>query len=135
MNAKLHDLLLKHEGLRLFPYTDTVGKLTIGIGRNLSDRGISNSEAEILFENDVRLAELGLKSAFYNYDSFSENRKNALTDMVFNMGLSRFYGFKKMITATRSGDWARAADEMLDSLWANQVGNRATELANMVRNG
>lgn len=135
MNEKLRALLLRHEGLRLQPYLDTVGKITIGIGRNLSDRGITRNEAFMMFEYDVNGAEGSVRAIFPNFDSFSEARQNALIDMMFNLGSTRFRRFINMIEAILAGNWQRAADEMRNSVWFTQVPTRAAELANMVQNG
>jgi len=138
MNRILRDLLVKHEGLRLKPYTDTVGKLTIGVGRNLDDVGISKEEAYALLETDIESAELDARKVFRNlWDPSFLNlaRYNVIVSMVFNLGLGRFKKFKKMIAAVKARDWDRAADEMLDSKWASQVGRRATELSKMMQSG
>ncbi len=135
MNDKLRALLIKHEGLRLKPYLDTVGKTTIGIGRNLDDKGISNDEANYLFMNDVDEATFQAMKVLPDFVSFSENRRNALVDMVFNMGINRFLGFKKMIAAIKSGDWTAAANEMRNSAWAAQLPARVAELAELVEKG
>ena len=52
---RLKDMLIRHEGLKLKPYLCTAGKLTIGVGRNIQDRGITYQEAMMLLENDIRL--------------------------------------------------------------------------------
>ena len=135
MNERLRYLLTKHEGLRLKPYLDTVGKITIGIGRNLDDKGISEDEANFLFENDVDEATIQVIKVFPNFHDWSINRQNALIDMVFNMGITRFMGFKKMIAAIKNGDWVTAAAEMRDSKWAEQLPRRVAELAIMVEKG
>ena len=135
MNDKLRALLIKHEGLRLKPYTDTVGKLTIGIGRNLDDRGITNDEAFYLFFNDVDIAVLDLMRIFPDFSGWTENRRNALIDMMFNIGNTRFLGFKKMIAAIKVDDWTTAANEMRHSKWAEQLPSRVAELADMCEEG
>lgn len=122
------------EGLRLQPYTDTVGKLTIGYGRNLSDNGISKEEAEIMFQNDLTVAVNSLKQ----YSWFlvqPDSIKRALINMCFNVGLSRLLGFRKMIDALIHRDYTRAAQEALNSKWARQVPNRAKDIAVMLRTG
>ena len=131
---RLSDLLIRHEGMRLHPYRDSVGKLTIGVGRNLEDVGITEQEARLLLENDLR-GIIGELERMPWFPSLDETRKMALIDMGFNLGLPRLLGFKRMIAAIEAGDWSRAADEMLDSRWAEQVGARAEELAEMMREG
>src|SRR5574337_984144 len=121
------ELLKKHEGLRLKPYKDTVGKLTIGYGRNLDDKGITLEEAEYLLANDIAAVTLACRETFSWFSFLSQNRQAVIIDMVFNMGISRFLGFKKMIQAIRDKDFDTAASEMLGSVWSKQVGHRAEE--------
>jgi lysozyme len=125
-------MLKRHEGFRNFPYEDTVGKLTIGFGRNLEDVGISKKEAEILLINDINKAIEDLISVLPESTTYGNSRFNALADMMFNLGKTKFRGFKKMIAALQSRDFKKAAEEMMDSKWAKQVGYRAKELARMV---
>ena len=129
------DLLIRHEGLRLKPYRDTVGKLTIGVGRNLDDVGITRDEARFLLENDIARADVELRRSFLWFPVRNRVRNAVLINMVFNLGISRFKRFKKLIAAIDSSDWDLAAKEMLDSKWAHQVGRRARELAKMMREG
>lgn len=134
MSAQLRAMLVRHEGIRLKPYRDTVGKLTIGVGRNIEDRGISSDEAELMLDNDIvdHTREAQRLACFVKLDPV---RQDVLIDMVFNMGLPRVQGFKKFLVALEQGDWLRAKAEMLDSKWASQVGNRAIELAKMIETG
>lgn len=127
-------LIRQHEGFSRFPYRCTAGKLTIGYGRNLEDVGISKAEAEILLENDIRecCRKLFTFHWFYGLD---QARKIALVDMCYNLGFEGFCKFKRMIDALSVRDYDRAADEMLDSKWAQQVGRRAQELAQIMRTG
>ena len=126
----------EHEGLRLKPYRDTIGKLTIGYGRNLEDIGLSLEEAEALLRNDLSRCEAELREVLgETYEALSPVRKAVLLDMIYNLGKSRFLGFKRMIAALKAGDFSRAAEEMLDSRWAAQVGRRAQFLAEKMREG
>ena len=125
----------RHEGLRLTPYRDSEGKLTVGYGRNLDDNGISESEAEKLLEHDLVAALQDITSVFPEFEAYSEPRKTALADMMFNLSKPRFLGFTNMISAVESGDWKLAGAEMLDSRWATQVGSRAKDLAESVSTG
>ena len=127
--------LRRDEGWRLQPYTDTVGKTTIGCGRNLDDVGISDAEATFLLDNDMRRVWAELRGFFPDVLAMSEPRQRALANMLFNLGLTRFAGFKRMLAALLAGDYARAADEALDSRWARQVGQRAVRIAEMIREG
>jgi len=132
--SKLLDQLKRHEGYRKFPYSDSVGLLTVGIGRNLEHVGISEEEAEILLANDVEVARQAASTMDY-YESLSDERKDAVVNLIFNMGLSRFLGFKKMNAALYIGDYELAAVELLDSKYAVQVGDRARELASQIKTG
>jgi len=133
-NNKLTNLLIMHEGLRLTPYRCTAGKLTIGVGRNLEDKGISRNEALYLLHNDLRECEHDLRTIFPNWDSLSDVRKACLIDMRFNLGYRSFRSFKRFIAAVREGDYERASKEMLNSRWASQVKHRAIDLSFMMLN-
>jgi len=142
MSNKTIDLLKKHEGLELYPYKDTVDKLTIGYGHNLDDMGISEQMAELLLVSDLHSTQIELAATFNWYQSthpwpveLDEVRKSVIDNMAFNMGVPRLKGFKKMLAAMEDKDYERAADEMLDSRWADQVKGRAIELADMMRTG
>ncbi len=123
-----------HEGKRLKPYIDTVGKVTIGIGRNLTDRGITDEECQFLLEGDIKLVQI-YAAAFSWYDDLDEVRQAVVLDMLFNMGPGRFAGFVKLISAIERRDWADAAFQMMDSTWAIQVGQRAIRLSEMMKTG
>ena len=129
------ELLVKHEGLKLKPYICTAGKLTIGIGRNLTDVGISEIEAYMLLDSDIRSATSEASRIFPNFWILSDNRKNVLIDMLVNLGLGRFMGFKNFISAVKEEKWGAARYEMLDSLWATQVPSRAQEDATLILAG
>jgi lysozyme len=127
--------ITRHEGLRLFPYNDSVGKLTIGVGRNLEDRGISEDEAMRLLENDIAVHKKELEHHFPIVLSLSPVRYYVLLNMCFNIGSTRLSGFRKMWEAINISNFVKASEEMLDSKWADQVGNRATELSEMMATG
>jgi lysozyme len=148
--------LIKHEGLKLQVYKDTLGIDTIGIGRNLEDRGISQEElddldipnmdviyeygiteadAVYLAQNDVQIVEEELLRAHPCVDRLDSVRQLILMDMAFNMGVPRLCKFQKMWNAIHEEKYDVAAKEMLDSRWANQVKSRAIKLANAMHNG
>ncbi len=140
MEAKLMDRikeqLVRHEGLRLKPYRCTAGKLTIGIGRNLDDCGITQSEAYVMLINDIMNCEKQLQAKIPDiYNGIDEVRKSVLLNMCFNLGISGLLGFKNTLEFTKAGDWERAANNMLVSRWAKQVGRRAIELSELMRKG
>ena len=128
--------LVRHEGLRLKPYRCTAGKLTIGIGRNLDDRGISQREAYVLLENDIQNCEKQLLDEIPEiYNGLDDVRKSVLLNMCFNLGIKGLLEFKNTLTFIAAGDWERAANGMLASKWAKQVGKRAIELSELMRKG
>jgi len=125
--------LVRHEGLRLKPYRDTVGKLTVGVGRNLDDVGVTEEEAMHLLHNDVTRVWHDLTRAVPSFGALDEDRQHVLIDMAFNLGVPGLLKFRKMLDAVERRDFERAASEMLDSKWATQVGQRAVTLAGMMR--
>lgn len=127
--------LQRHEGLRLKPYTDTVGKLSIGVGRNLTDRGISEAEAGVLLANDIEIVRIELSNAAPWWLRLDDVRQRVLADMAFNLGVPVLLTFSVMLAAVKRGDFALASAEMLRSRWAEQVGERAQRLARMMRTG
>lgn len=124
-----------NEGLRLKPYKCTANKLTIGYGRNLEDVGITVEEAEFMLETDIArvVEDLDGIFGFRLFCTLSSSRQRALTDMMFNLGRTRFKKFKKMIRAIKAGDFKQAAKELLDSRYAKQVSRRAHTNADLLR--
>lgn len=131
----IRDLLMKHEGLRLKPYRCTAGKLTIGVGRNLEDVGISAQEAQELLDNDIFKVQKQAAESFDWYFDLNKARRDVIVSMIFNLGLEGFRGFKKTIKHIVDKEYEAASEEMLNSKWAQQVGKRAYELSEMMRTG
>jgi lysozyme len=127
--ATLQEQLLRHEGLKLKPYRCPAGKLTIGVGRNLDDCGISRDEALTLLENDIHRCIPTL------FSLLSPNRKTVLVNMAFNLGTAGMLGFRNMLAHALEGNFEKAANDMLASKWAKQVGKRAIELSELMRKG
>ena len=148
--------LIAHEGLRLQVYKDSLGIATIGIGRNLEDRGItpeelewmdipnmdtiyqygiSEADAMYLAQNDVQIVEEELLRSHPCVENLDAVRQLVLVDMAFNMGVPRLGKFKKMWAAIHENNFEEAAKEMLDSRWANQVKSRSTKLAHAMHTG
>ncbi|MBQ4836320.1 MULTISPECIES: glycoside hydrolase family protein [Pseudoalteromonas] len=124
----------KHEGYRRFPYYCTGGKLTIGYGRNLDNKGVDKDEAEYLLAQDIQNALAGVKRRI-DISHCNEARVAVLTNMALNIGLQGLMGFKKMLAHVQQGEFEDAAVEMLDSRWASQVPSRAQELAQQMLSG
>lgn len=131
----LIEQLKKHEGLRLKLYKDTVGKNTIGFGRNLDDVGISLIEAEMMLKNDLMKTEILIKNKFKWFSEIDAVRQAVVLNMVFNLGINGFSKFKKLIQAIETKDWNLAGNEMINSNWAKQVGQRASELSAQMKSG
>lgn len=134
--SKLSDQLRIHEGVRTHFYRCTSGLATIGVGRCIEEGslGLSDDEIDYLLENDIKRCkqELVGLSWFADLDSV---RQDAIVNLCFNLGLTRLMGFKNAIGAMAVGDYEKAADEFLDSRWANQVGQRALDVTHMIRTG
>jgi len=124
--------LLADEGLRLKPYRCTAGKLTIGVGRNLDDRGITEAEARLLLGNDIAECWGSLHKTLPWLHDAPEAVQEVLVNMAFNLGVGGLLSFKQTLELLASRDYAAAAKAMLASKWAGQVGKRAERLAAQV---
>jgi len=152
--SQLKILLKKHEGYRTGVYKDTKGHPTIGIGFNLDKDGAREALASVganydavrsgaeelddiqiqaLFNSDVNTA-MGVASRFVNnWDQLPLPMKAVLADMSFNLGEKGLSKFKNFKAALEAGDYRRAAYEMKDSDWYNQVGDRSKHLVDIVK--
>ncbi|HET6454328.1 MAG TPA: lysozyme [Armatimonadota bacterium] len=141
MPGKIEALLILHEAERLKPYRcpsekigfeGRPGKLTIGVGRNLDDLGITRQESRYLLTNDIARVMLELDYALPWWSRLSAVRRAVLMDMYFNIGMPRLKTFRKMLAALEAGDIPRTAAEMKNSKWYRDVGNRAVRLIRMM---
>lgn len=133
--ASLEDQLITHEGLELKPYQCTADKLTIGVGRNIEDRGITEDEARYLLKNDIKIVEDELLSKKPMVAELDAVRQRVLVDMGFNLGIPTLLKFQNMWLAIEQEDFIQASIEMMDSRWARQVGQRAHRLSEAMRIG
>lgn len=131
----LTNRLIQHEGLVLKPYRDSEGILSLGIGRNIEQVGITEQEARFLCANDIQTAEKGLDALASWWRTLDETRQQVLCEMAFNLGVSKLMGFAKFLAALKAKDYETASVEMLASKWAQQVGQRAITLANAMKTG
>ena len=150
------DKLIEHEGMVLTVYKDSLGIDTIGIGRNLKDRGISREELdyldipnmEVVYEhgiseadarylalNDIAIVENELCRVHTCVENLDSVRQLVLMDMAFNMGVPRLKKFVKMWNAIHEKRFDLEAEEMLDSRWASQVGMRSIKLSEAMKTG
>ena len=127
--------LISDEGIRLKPYRDSLGVLSIGIGRNLDDVGITQDEAMLLLQNDIRKAYADLTTALPWVQTLDDVRQNVLIAMTFNMGIGGLLRFKNTLNLIKRHEYNQAASAMLQSLWATQIGARAKRLADQMRTG
>jgi len=132
--SQLKTLIVSHEEKRNYPYTDMLGNVTIGIGYNLSARGLPDSWINEQFDQDIAYFDKVLTLDFPWYEHLCDARKMVIIDMCF-MGYKTFRTFHKMLFALELHNYERAADEMLNSEWAHQVNGRAVENALIMRRG
>ena len=131
----LREQLIRHEGIRLHVYHDSKGIETIGVGRNLRGKGISYQEAMLLLDHDITDFSRDLERALPWTDGLDSVRKRVLIDMAFNLGIEGLLIFKRFLASVQTGDYAVASQDMLESLWARQVGRRAITLSEMMKTG
>lgn len=129
MILSLRDQLIRDEDLKLKVYNDSLGIPTIGVGRNLRDKGISPYEADLLLNNDIVEHTIEVLKAIPWSGALDAVRFEVLVNMSFNMGTMGLLKFVKFLAALRVADYTTAAKEMLDSTWAKQVGARANRLS------
>ena len=147
----LYNQLARHEGVVRKPYYDTKGNLTVGIGFNLNDsnnqkvlrklnirkedlsKGLNDNQIKALFDESMKIAKADALKYLPNLYSHPVQVQNAIIDMSFNLGYNRLNKFTELRKSLMNKDYKTAANNMLKSLWAKQVGKRATYLADLVR--
>lgn len=132
---QLKKALIRFEGYEKKPYRCTQGKLTIGVGHNLDDNGLSDAAIDFILEEDIMIATAFAMKAVPGFLVMNYARQDAIILMIFQLGIARFLGFKKALSAIKAGDYETAAREMLASDWAKQTPERAIETAEMMRVG
>lgn len=162
MNKELLEQeLIRDEGIRLRPYKDSLGIWTVSVGRNLEDKGLTRNELSslglnvnlnkeqvisvllergltkqeclMLLSNDIDDAWEDLTTALPWIEQKPEVVQRVLTNMNFNVGLSRLLDFKKTLAHIKADRYLEASQEMLNSRWANQVGSRAIRLSTLIK--
>jgi|TARA_B110000902_G_scaffold28571_1_gene30958 lysozyme len=131
--VRLRETITRHEGSRLQMYQDSLGIWTIGVGHNIQEKGISPKVMELMLDEDLEEAISELKRSVSFFSKMPQQVQEALVNLSFNMGIPRLMQFKKTLALLREGDFESAADELLDSRYAEQVGRRALEIADMIR--
>ena len=138
MRDKLISMLKRHEGVETHAYKCSENKITIGVGRNVDKGGglgLSDDEVDYLLQNDIDRVISELNSEYDWFSDLDEVRQDAIIDISFNLGQTRLRAFKNALSAMAEGDWGEAADQFMDSRWSGQVGNRASNLTDMIRTG
>lgn len=129
----LQHMLLIDEGEELKPYKCPAGKITIGIGRNLTDNGITKDESRYLFNTDVsRTYDAAIKILGTDFYSYSKNRQCAILNLIFNLGETKFRKFTNTIQATKNKNWELVGQNLRKSLWFKQVGNRGNRVVTLL---
>lgn len=148
----LKSMLIRHEGQIKgergfhFPYDDKtgarfeqgdtlIGKMTLGIGRNITDVGLSDEEAMYLLTNDIERVRCELDKSLPWWNKLGECREAVMVSLCFNLGINKLLKFHTTLNLIESGKYAEAADNLMTTLWAQQVGPRAVELTTMLRTG
>lgn len=136
--------LIKHEGFKDEIYLDTEGLATFGIGHLVTEDDmeygwpvgtpVTPERIDNVFKEDLGIAITDANVLFLNLDSQPDQVQRVVVNMAFNLGRNRLGKFKKMIAAVNEGNYIEAANQMVDSRWYNQVGNRSIELENWMRN-
>ena len=130
----IEKLLMRHEGFRKHMYKCTQGFNTIGFGFNL-DVGISQELALLMMRHQITEVRMQCLQSFPWFSKLNEVRRAVVIDMVYNLGMGGFRKFRRTIGYIKSEDYIMAGEEMLDSLWARQVGSRAIDLYEMMQSG
>lgn len=133
---KAADLIRQHEGLQLRPYKCPAGHASIGYGWNLDEwplppeiashyhlwGRITEEMADQLLDIQIGIALADCRKLYPGFDGFSEERRAALIDFLYNLGIVRAKGFKQMRAAILAGDWNEAAEQVKDSAYWRQLG-------------
>lgn len=135
MSETLRQRLLRHEGIRLKLYRDSMGFMTIGVGRCLSKRGISEDEAMYMLDNDTEQCKEQVIKALSWVLQLDQGRREVLYEMCFQLGLNGLLGFKNTLSAIKEGRYADAKQGMLNSQWHHQTPERCEELADIILTG
>ena len=135
--SQLVEMIKRHEGVKSKVYLCSAGYETIGVGRNISESGLGLSDDEIdyLLQNDIQRVKEELEETYFWLGALNEARQDAMIDICFNLGLTRLRGFVKALEAMSREQFDVAADEFMDSKWAQQVGTRAIRVTEMIRGG
>jgi lysozyme len=136
---ELIEALRREEGERLSAYSDSLGLLTIGVGRLIDARkggGITREESAYLLNNDIQRATRAVKERWPAiWHGLNEPRRGVLVMMVFQLGIEGLASFQAMLHALRAGDYREASVEMMNSVWSLQTPERARRMRDQMASG
>ena len=139
MIEKLTAQLRRDEGQRPLAYLDSLGLLTIGVGRLIDSRkpgaGLRPDEIDYLLRNDINDRVAALRKALPWFVKLDQARQGVLINMAFQMGTAGLLAFRQTLALVRDGKYAEAADQMLKSKWAEQTPGRAKRLSEQMETG
>lgn len=130
--------LLRDEGEVLTAYTDTLGFLTIGVGRLIDKRrggGITQDESAYLLANDIKRKTQAVFDALPWAENLDEARQGVLINMAFQLGINGLLDFKNTLQFIKDKDYTNAAIGMGNSLWAKQTPARCVRLQKQIITG
>lgn len=132
----LRERIARHEGFRSLAYKDSLGVLTIGIGRNIAKKGISVAEAYYLLDNDIAECKQQIdKYLPWAKSSLNDTRYGVVVEACFQLGIQGLLAFKNTLKALQAGDYNKTVEGMLASKWAKQTPARVKELAQIMLRG
>ncbi len=136
--AELRNELIRDEGLKLVPYRDTMGHLTIGVGHLILPQEkftvITHQEAMDLLDQDIQVAERRLDKIHPKWRQLDEVRQRGMLNLTFNLGM-KLAQFKKFLHSLSLGNFDKAADQLMQSKWYGQVKLRAPRIVHAIRTG
>lgn len=123
------------EGDRHKLYFDSLGNASIATGRNLNAVGISADEDALMLTNDIRRAEDSLDASYPWWRGLPHGPARVMANLMFNMGPEHLSAFKHFLKYVEDHDWANACDELRNSRWWNQVGERGPRMVARLMEG
>jgi lysozyme len=137
--------LIMDEGYKYEIYLDHLGYPTLGVGHLITEKDeehgqevgtvVHDERIKECLQNDIDIVCKELDEKMSWWRGLNDNRRRVMANMCFNLGYPRLSGFKNFLSAMKDENWEKAAEEMMDSKWATQVGDRAKRLRNRVLQG
>jgi lysozyme len=134
----LRDQLKREEGCVPYAYKDSLGYLTIGVGRLIDKNkggGLRPAEIDFLLDNDIAEKTAQVIGAIPWFPQLNEPRQAVLVGMCFQLGLAGLLGFANTLAAVRDGHFDHAAEMLLQSRWATQTPERARRMSRQLATG